>query len=69
MQRQILHPVPASMTDSFSLAANIKHKDSDVRLPARTNNDSTPGINLDKHFSDLQLPGTVRVFLILYVCM
>ncbi|CAB4039262.1 Hypothetical predicted protein [Paramuricea clavata] len=60
VQRQILHPVPASMTDSFSLAASIKHKDSGVRLPARTNNNTTSANNQDKHFSDLQLPGTVN---------
>jgi hypothetical protein len=48
------------MTDSFSLAASIKHKDSGVRLPARTNNNTTSANNEDKHFSDLQLPGTVN---------
>ncbi|XP_028397143.1 leucine-rich repeat-containing protein 49-like isoform X2 [Dendronephthya gigantea] len=60
VQRQILHPVPASMTDSFSLAANIKHKDSGVKLPQRTNNSTVN--NQDKHFSDLQLPGDRVLF-------
>ena len=67
VQRQILHPVPASMTDSFSLAASIKHKDG-VRLPARTNyNNNTSANNQDKHFSDLQLPGTVNFLRISFI--
>ena len=65
VQRQILHPVPASMTDSFSLAANIKHKDSAVKVSvARSSNNATAAVhNEDKHFSDLQLPGTVILFI------
>jgi hypothetical protein len=59
VQRQILHPVPASMTDTFSLTSSIKHKESGVRLPARNNNNT----NQDKHFGDLQLPGIVNIYI------
>lgn len=56
VQRQILHPVPASMADSFSVAVNMKHKDSSVKLTSRNHPSAN---NQDKHFSELQLPGSV----------
>lgn len=54
VQRQILRPVPASMTDTFSLAANLKqNRDAIFKLPVKN------GIprGQDKQFSDAHLPG------------